>query len=171
MQIRPCDVDRSGDVWRYTVPVHKTEHHGKPRLVYIGSKGQAILRPYLLRLAEEPCFQPRDSETKRKAAMRARRKTPVQPSQRDRSKKNPKKRPGRCYSKDSFNWGIRRVCNREGIPRWTANQLRHAFATEIRRAYGVEGAQLLLGHSRLETTQVYAEKNDHLAAKILREVG
>ena len=49
--LRPCDVDRSGDVWSYVPESHKTEHHGRARVVHIGPKAQAILTPYLLREA------------------------------------------------------------------------------------------------------------------------
>ena len=57
-QLRPCDVDRSGDVWLYTPAEHKTEHHGKRRVILIGPRGQAILKPYLLRPHDEYCFRP-----------------------------------------------------------------------------------------------------------------
>ena len=32
--IRPCDIDRSGDVWIYRPGSHKTEHHGRERRVF-----------------------------------------------------------------------------------------------------------------------------------------
>lgn len=37
---------------------------------------------------------------------------------------------------------------------WHPNQLRHSFATRVRRAHGLEAAQVLLGHSRADVTQV-----------------
>lgn len=43
LRLRLCDLDRSGDVWLYTPESHKTEHHGKGRLVLIGPKGQAVI--------------------------------------------------------------------------------------------------------------------------------
>ena len=36
--VRPCDVDRSGEVWCYQPATHKTEHQGRRRRVYIGPK-------------------------------------------------------------------------------------------------------------------------------------
>lgn len=30
-QLRPCDIDRSGDVWEYRPQSHKTQHHGQPQ--------------------------------------------------------------------------------------------------------------------------------------------
>ena len=43
LQLRPCDVDRTGDVWMYTPASHKTEHHGRERVIYIGPKAQEIV--------------------------------------------------------------------------------------------------------------------------------
>ncbi len=68
--VRPCDVDRSTEVWSYRPTSHKTEHHGRDRVIFIGPQGQAILRPYLLRAGEAHCFSPLESEGKRKAEMR-----------------------------------------------------------------------------------------------------
>jgi integrase len=60
--IRPRDVNREGDVWHYVPESHKTEHHNRPRVIFIGAKGQRILLPYLLRAANDYCFSPREAE-------------------------------------------------------------------------------------------------------------
>jgi integrase len=61
-----------------------------------------------------------------------------------------------------------RVWRREH--RWSPNQLRHSFATRVRKEAGLEAAQILLGHARADVTQIYAETNRErglmLAAKI-----
>jgi integrase len=36
--IRPCDIDMTADVWAYVPPSHKTQHHGKRRVVFIGPR-------------------------------------------------------------------------------------------------------------------------------------
>ena len=54
---------------------------------------------------------------------------------------------------------------------WSAGQLRHTRATDIREKYGIEAAQLVLGHSDLKITEIYAERNDERVADIMREVG
>lgn len=41
--MRPCDLDRSGDVWLYSPSSHKTEHHGRERTIYLGPQSQAIM--------------------------------------------------------------------------------------------------------------------------------
>ena len=54
---------------------------------------------------------------------------------------------------------------------WHPNQLRHTAATEVRRRFGLEAAQVLLGHSKADVTQMYAERDDALAERVAREVG
>ncbi len=72
--IRPRDLDRSGDVWFYRPESHKTEHHGRDRVICIGPRAQDILRPHLLRSDDSYCFSPVDSERKRRTEMHERRR-------------------------------------------------------------------------------------------------
>ncbi len=74
--LRPCDLDRSGEVWVYKPSTHKTEHHRKARRVFIGPAQDVLLR-YLARSADEYCFRPCDSEAKRLAVNSANRITPM----------------------------------------------------------------------------------------------
>ena len=62
--LRPCDVDRNGEVWAYRPARHKTQHHGQDRVAFIGPKAQAILAPFLLRAGDAYCFSPKESEAK-----------------------------------------------------------------------------------------------------------
>ena len=55
------------------------------------------------------------------------------------------------------------------IPHWHPNQLRHSRATELRNKYGLEAAQVVLGHARADVTQIYAEKNLAIAVRIALE--
>lgn len=55
--------------------------------------------------------------------------------------------------------------------RWHPNQLRHSYATRIRKLHGLEAAQVLLGHSRADVTQLYAARNEELAVSVAAEVG
>jgi len=108
-QVRPCDVDRSGEVWQYRPESHKTEHHGRDRIIYIGPQAQAVLRPYLLRDPQANCFQPVESEQQRHVEQRKRRRTRVQPSQRNRRKARPTRAPRTAYTKDSYQTAIARA--------------------------------------------------------------
>ena len=203
--LRPCDLDRSGEVWLYGPEHHKTEHHKKTRVVCIGPRAKEILLPYLLRDAEAYCFSPAESERKRKAELRANRQTPVQPSQVDRSTRSLKRKPRDQYTTNSYQYAVRRACDRAFLApeplgqrddetieqwrnrltdkqrgelakwqsehRWSPNQLRHTAGTAIRKRFGLEAAQVILGHASADVTQVYAERDLQKAVEIMREVG
>jgi site-specific recombinase XerC len=49
--------------------------------------------------------------------------------------------------------------------------LRHSFATRVRKEYGLEATQVMLGHSRADVTQVYAERDEQLAARVAAKIG
>jgi integrase len=55
--------------------------------------------------------------------------------------------------------------------RWSPNRLRHTFATKVRKEHGLEAAQVLLGHSKADVTQIYAERNEALAATVAAKIG
>ena len=57
------------------------------------------------------------------------------------------------------------------LPHWHANQLRHTKATEIRRQFGLEAAQVVLGHAKADVTQVYAERDAALAVQVAKRIG
>lgn len=200
-QLRPIDVDRNENVWTYQPASHKTEHHDRSRVIFIGPKAQEVLLPYLLRDSLAQCFSPAESETKRHAEMRICRRTRVQPSQQNRRKARPKRQPKTSYTKDSYNRAIQRGCESAfGMPQelrrislklsqeerirlqqlaaewrtqycWSPNQLRHTAGTEIREKYGLEAAQVVLGHAKADVTQVYAERDFKRAKEIMLAIG
>ena len=154
--LRPCDVQRNESVWRYIPSTHKTEHHGRARTIFIGPKAQEVLRPYLLRPAEAVCFE----------------------------------RPtGGAFQRTNYLKCIHRACDKAFPPpkelklkgeelkawrkkhRWSPNRLRHTAATEIRRKYGLEAAQVVLGHSSADVTQIYAERDEQRAKTVMQDVG
>lgn len=75
--VRPCDLDRSGDVWVYRPGSHKVQHYDRERVIPIGPNAQDVLLRYLARDSKSYCFQPRDSERKRQAERHADRRTPM----------------------------------------------------------------------------------------------
>ena len=88
-----------------------------------------------------------------------------------KQKKNRQRAPGSRYTRYSYRQAIERACKRAGVPKWTANQLRHSRGTDVRQKYGIEAAQVALGHAHADVTQVYAKKNMELAKRIAREMG
>ena len=172
VQLRPCDVERSGPVWEYVPQYHKTQHLGKERRIFFGPRAQAVLLPFLDdRPADFPCFSPAEAETERRAKQRENRKTPVQPSQLDRTKPDGQRRPRPAYDTCSYRRAIHRACKLAGIPQWSPNQLRHTRATGLRKEFGVEAAQVVCGHANLNTTLLYAETTYERARQIMLDVG
>lgn len=56
--------------------------------------------------------------------------------------------------------------------RWHPHQLRHAAATHLRRTFGLEAAQLVLGHSSaLVTDAVYAERDNAKVVEVMKKIG
>ena len=67
--IRPIDLDRSDAAcWIYRPGSHKTEHHGRDRVVVIGPRAQEVLRPWLERDPASYCFCPAEVIADREAA-------------------------------------------------------------------------------------------------------
>jgi integrase len=169
--VRTCDLATSGRIWEYRPDRHKGEHHEKDRVVYIGPRAQQILKPWLRTNLQEFLFSPRESMAERAAKMRTDRKTRVQPSQRDRSKDRPTRVPGQRYTRSSYARAIAKACLKAGVPHWAPNQLRHSVGTKVRREMGLESAQVVLGHSKADVTQVYAERDAELARQAMERLG
>ncbi len=154
---------------------------------------------YLVRDPEAYCFRPVDSEAKRRAAMTAARKTPLSCGNRPGTnrKRKPRKPPGEKYDVAAYRRAITRACDLafphpelSGIRpsmltpeqrtelakwqsdhRWAPNQLRHAAATEVRREFGLEAAQVVLGHASANTTQIYAARDLQKGVEVARAIG
>jgi integrase len=65
LTMRPCEIDRTAPIWVYSPAEHKTAHHGHQRKIYIGPRGQEILRPFLFRSENSYCFSPAEAEAQR----------------------------------------------------------------------------------------------------------
>jgi site-specific recombinase XerD len=55
--------------------------------------------------------------------------------------------------------------------RWNPHRLRHTAGTAIRRQFGLEAAQTVLGHRTLSATQIYAEKHADTARQVAAQIG
>lgn len=182
--MRPCDIDMTAAVWVYEPYRHKNKWRDHRRLVPLGPQAQAIVRPYLDRRTDAFLFSPVEAEEWRNQQRRQKRQSPMTPSQANRKPKSKPKRPKReRYDTASYRraitYGIkkanRRRAQQEGeavtVPHWHPNQLRHAYATKVRRRFGVEAAQVGLGHARTNVVEIYAQKNLGLAIEVAQKMG
>jgi site-specific recombinase XerD len=195
--MRTMDINTSGSTWEYRPESHKTEHHDKDRVIYIGPAAQAILKPWLRTDLATYLFSPREAMAELAVALRATRKTKVQPSQQGRRKKRPKRVPGERYTTVSYGHAIGRGCDRafrhpslkdiaerrlsedqraelkiwRKAHRWHPNRLRHNAATRLRREFSLDVARAVLGRSSPLVTEVYAELDQAKAAEAMARVG
>ena len=157
-------VDRSKDVWVYSVPpdANKTEHHDQDRQIFIGPRAQKVLAPLLADIAaDDYVFSPARAEAIRNKKRRDERKSPLWPSHlRHQTKKKaatPRRAKRDHYDPSSFRRAVKRLCDLAKVPQWSPNQLRHNAGTRFRQKFGLEVARVLLGHRKMNTTEIYAE--------------
>ncbi len=170
LNLSPKDLpNTSAAVWIVELGDHKTAHHGKRRTLYFGPNTQAILWPFLAgRPVHKPLFSPLEAEYER----------------RDTTEFNSQRSPGEHYTAGSYRRAIRYACmslhpypdeisrpaqglsaeenaeqkrlRKEHRERWCwhPHQLRHNYATMIRKQFGIEEASNMLDHSSVKMTEV-----------------
>jgi integrase len=172
-----------------------------PRVIMLGPKSQDVIRPFLCLDISGFLFSPKRAVADQIAERRAERKTKLWPSHEEHQAKKRQARGrkplGDHYTVTSYRRAIARACDAAfpcpalaGIPkknltadqraelkawrkahRWHPHQLRHSAATIIRKQFGVEAAQAVLGHSQIDTSELYAEKSLDAARQVMREIG
>lgn len=174
-RLRPRDLDKTNPAcWVYRPGSdqgeegdHKTSHLGKCRLILIGPQAQGILAPWLeecgpdayvfspVRLRRRPSRLLADkytTRTYRQLVTRARKEANADAIESARKK------------------GQQIEDKADLVQRWGPNQLRHTRATELRK-HGIDNVKTILGHSRVETTEIYAEKDLAAAMEVVGRVG
>lgn len=195
--MRTRDVDTTGKIWRYTPMHHKTQHHGRHRVVYLGPAAQRVLRDLLRANLDAFIFSPAEALDDLAAGKQLRRKTRVQPSQVARSRRAKRRALRERYTTMTYARSIAYACDRafphpelsrvrqtrmtpeqaaelrawRKAHRWSPNQLRHTAATQLRKQFGIEAARVVLGHSSADVTEIYAEQDLARAAEIMARVG
>jgi Phage integrase family. len=192
--LRPCDLERSGATWRYRPAQHKTAWRDHELTIHLGPQAQAVLEPLLAgRNPEAYLFSPVDVVDWRQARKRAARKSKVQPSQVDRRKPHAAVRPGKRFTINSYRRAITNAAaainareqarvdelleqtgqrvEPQLVEAFTPHRLRHTRGTEVRARYGLEAAQVVLGHRHAKVTEIYAERNAGLAREIAAASG
>lgn len=146
--------NRSVDPWEWR-PRHKTEYLQKEVVLFIGPHCQSLLTPLLEAAGDGALFRPQAQR--------------------------PNQRYNKFYRSSAYYRAVTRAIERVNeyrqkndlplVPLWSPHQIRHAKGTLVRERFGVEGAQSVLGHSSLEATQIYAQRQKELARNIARETG
>jgi integrase len=220
--LRTGDIDTGGKVWIYRPQKHKTAHHDQVREILLGPRAREILEPHLKPDLQAFVFSPAEAAEWHREQRRAKRQTPLTPSQRARSERarqspQPRRRqPGSRYTKDSYGEAIERACDIAFPPpaelarlkvktprgkkqtrletrkewrarlgekkwaellawrkahRWHPHQLRHSFATRIRKEFGREVVGTMLGDKSPRMIDTYAERDAETARKVAAQVG
>jgi len=191
--MRGRDLIEEGGSLIYKPGSHKTTWRGKTREIAIGPKAREIIGALARADPEAYLFDPRDAVADHHARRGEARKSRPTPSEKARRKTEPGAGHARRYSRTAYLNASDRafphptIRKLRGKPlaqdqvaellawrkahRWHPNQLRHAAATAIRARYGLEAAQVVLGHSRADVTQVYAERDLAKARSVMREIG
>ena len=179
VQIRVVGDDRTvrNGCWRYTPEHDKTERfrqEGEQKIIPLNAEAQRIVMVHSMDLSERSTqyiFRPTEAMREIRAERARNRTTKLTKSQiaRDAARQK-KEKLGELYSASAYRIAIRRAAAAAGVPPWTPYQLRHTAATEIRKKFGLEAAQTLLGHKSLATTQIYAEPDMEKAEKLAEKI-
>ncbi len=178
-EIRVTDIDVSDPaVWAFRPQRSKSEHHNdeddpdRDRVIFLGPRCQAILKPFMMTAAMGYLFSPIRSEAERNERRKTLRQSPMTPSQAKRKPKRRTRAPLRDhYDVASYRRAIRRACIKAGVPIWAPHKLRHNTATMLRAKFDVEASSTVLGHADLSSISIYAERNRDRAKMAMLEVG
>lgn len=143
--VRPEDIDRRREPWRYTVTeFNKMLHKDTRRVVFFGPAARAILTPLLdVAFPGRPVFR--------------------LPPWRSKADWSP-------ISVGRYRNRIRLACIAAGVPVWTPHRLRHNRATEVMNRYEDDrAAGEAIGDSPEVTRQVYAAAPGEAVAKRIAE--
>ena len=163
--MRPRDIEETGDLWIYRPESHKLDWQGIDKEILLGPRAQALLVPWLEGRSDDAyLFSPKEVA---EASYSARRRREKKKPRRSRRKRPPREH----YTDDTYRRAVQRICKEVDVPSWSPGRLRHNAGTEVRQEFGVEAAQLVLGHRKLSTTEIYAEKNREKYQEIIRSIG
>lgn len=167
VNLRRCDILQvSDDLWEVPLEQHKMAHRGRRRVLLFGPASIAILKPVILRTKPEGhLFPASDGMLPRIEAAHGHRR----PNQKPNKKKGDRV-VGPCYTAATYRRAIHRVCDEHDILKWSPNQLRHNYGTEVRRRANLEAARLLLGHGEQKTSEIYAEQDLTAARELARKL-
>lgn len=146
--MRPCDIDTTGPVWVYRPARHKTDYLQHERLVMIGARAQAVLRPLLKTTdPERPLFPSRGC-----------------PIHKGRGRGEPLTATG-------YSQAIQTAALKAGLTGFHGYLCRHATRMRISRTASDETARAVLGQRSLDISLKYGELDADLAREAARKLG
>ncbi len=153
-------IDRTdASCWVYRPTHHKTEHHDLDRIILIGPRAQEIILPRFVKAGEDGKLFPMRRTTLWSLVHRGCQKAFPHPT----LSSIPAEELTEAQKAELRAW--------DKTHRWHPNQLRHSAATEFRREHGLEATQVLLGHSKADTTQIYADRDLEKGKAAARKIG
>jgi integrase len=191
MAMRGCEVHLGSPLWEYRPAAHKTAWRGKSRVIPLGPRAVEIVKGFLTTDTQAYLFDPRsvvhprfvrfvsdryDRRAYRQAVVRAcdrafphptvvelRAAFEAAPRGQRRAAMAALRRWKAEHQAELRKW--------RDDHRWSPLQLRHTVATEIESSRGREAASSFLGHAKLETTQIYVDRDLSKARTIASEIG
>lgn len=195
-RVKMSEIDTSHEIWEFRPSRHKNAHRSIERVIFLGPHARKLIEHWKRDNPNEYLWQPTEArklwEESRKRD-NGRKKKPA--------KKRKSRELGEHYTPQSLTKAIVRGCERAfGMPdelrkipktldpderrkrldaaaawrakhAWAARQLRHTAATKIRAAYGIEAARIILGHTSISTTEIYAERDREKAREVMTNLG
>jgi len=154
-----ANIDTTRTPWIYRPPFFKTQWRGMIRAVLIGPKARAILSKY------------RDDDFDGFPFSPARLIADGLKGGRQQAASIPTKRGIKCWITGTYTTAVRVYCGKAKLKdEWTPNRLRHSFATQVRREFGITKAGYLCGHSNgSRITDGYSR--EAAVDEIVREAG
>jgi integrase len=160
LRVTAAEIDRSDpECWVYRPRRHKNSHRRKSRVIFFGPRAQEILLPYIVKAEGNSRLFPLRRDSLHTAIIRGCKRAFPHPTI---SEIQPKQRTD-AQKLELAIW--------QKAHQWHPNQLRHSAATQIRKEFGLEAAQVVLGHAKADMTQRYAERDMQKGQDVARKIG
>ncbi|HAU36316.1 MAG TPA: site-specific integrase, partial [Phycisphaerales bacterium] len=114
--MRAADIDMTLKVWAYKPQTHKTEHHGRSRIIYLGPQAQEVVKQFLTGNPTVYLFDPRQVVAEYRQRIREEAKCPRAEDKLSRRRKPPRRAPHEKYTRNSYARAIVKACDRAFPP-------------------------------------------------------
>jgi integrase len=179
-EMRPFDIlTEDPDCWLYIpgrdkspLGDHKTAYAGRVKVIPITLEAQNIFKARIKDFnSKDYIFSPIETVRELRENRTNNRKTPLKQGNRrgTNRKAKPAMKPGEKYDNNSFNHACKKACESAEVEVFVPYDLRRTAATRLRAALGKEAAQVLLGHTKMDTTDIYLLEEVQETIKVAKE--